>query len=508
MSGGRLVPDVLAAVDLGSNSFHMVVARYSHGQLVILDRLREMVRLAAGLGASGRLDDAATDRALRCLERFGQRLRAVRADSVRVVGTNALRHAKRKRWFLEHARAALGHPIEIISGLEEARLIYSGVAHTSPMSPDKRLVIDIGGGSTEAVIGEGFNPLLLESLSVGCVGLSAAYFEDGRISAKRLERARTAVRLELEPVQEAYRKMGWLQAFGSSGTVRVIGDTLRAINPESPHITLENLNGLAERVIAAGHVDELDLPEVDAERAPVFPAGLAILLEVVESFGIDRVRVAEGAMREGLLYDLMGRFTDEDARERSVRAMGKRYHVDESQAERVETTAVGLLEQVESEWGLEDPLAESVLRWAARLHETGLDIAHSKYHRHSAYLLQHADMPGFPREEQLLLAALVGGHRRQLSFESLEDLLPPWDRLAEFLMVLLRIAVLLHRGRSPQPLPEVRLTVKSRNITLELPQRWIKEHPLTLEDLEQERAYLKEAGFRLTIVQDSIPGRS
>jgi exopolyphosphatase/guanosine-5'-triphosphate,3'-diphosphate pyrophosphatase len=501
MSGGRVVvPDVLAAVDLGSNSFHMVVARYSHGQLVILDRLREMVRLAAGMGASGRLDDAATERALRCLERFGQRLRAVRADSVRVVGTNALRHAKRKRWFLEHARAALGHPIEIISGLEEARLIYSGVAHTSPMSPDKRLVIDIGGGSTEVVIGEGFNPLLLESLSVGCVGLSANYFDDGRISAKRLERARTAVRLELEPVQEAYRKMGWLNAFGSSGTVRVIGDTLRAINPESPHITLENLNGLAERVVAAGHVDELDLPEVDAERAPVFPAGLAILLEVVENFGIERVRVAEGAMREGLLYDLMGRFTDEDARVRSVRAMEKRYHIDETQADRVEATAIGLLEQIESDWGLEDPLAESVLRWASRLHETGLDIAHSKYHRHSAYLLEHADMPGFPREEQLLLAALVGGHRRQLSFESLEDLLPPWDRLAEFLIVLLRLAVLLHRGRSPQPLPAVSLNVKSRNITLELPQRWIKEHPLTLEDLEQERAYLKDAGFRLTFV--------
>jgi exopolyphosphatase/guanosine-5'-triphosphate,3'-diphosphate pyrophosphatase len=478
----------------------MVVARYSHGQLVILDRLREMVRLAAGMGDSGRLDDTATERALRCLERFGQRLRAVRADSVRVVGTNALRRAKRKRWFLERARAALGHPIEIISGLEEARLIYSGVAHTSPMSPDKRLVIDIGGGSTEIVIGEGFNPLLLESLSVGCVGLSASFFEDGRISAKRLERARTAVRLELEPVQEAYRKMGWLQVFGSSGTVRVISDVLHRLNPDSPHITLDNLNALAERVIATGHVDELDLQDVDAERAPVFPAGLAILLEVVENFGIDRVRVAEGAMREGLLYDLMGRFTNEDARVRSVRAMEKRYHIDELQADRVEATAVGLLEQVESDWGLEDALAESVLRWAARLHETGLDIAHSKYHRHSAYLLEHADMPGFPREEQLLLSALVGGHRRQLSVASLEDLLPPWDRLAEFLIVILRLAVLLHRGRSPQPLPEVRLTVKSRNITLELPQRWIKEHPLTLEDLEQERAYLKEAGFRLTII--------
>jgi exopolyphosphatase/guanosine-5'-triphosphate,3'-diphosphate pyrophosphatase len=499
MSGGRVVPDVLAAVDLGSNSFHMVVARYSHGQLVILDRLREMVRLAAGLGDSGRLDDSATDRALRCLERFGQRLRAMRADSVRVVGTNALRRAKRKRWFLERARAALGHPIEIISGLEEARLIYSGVAHTSPMSPDKRLVIDIGGGSTEVVIGEGFNPLLLESLSVGCVGLSTSYFDDGRISPKRLERARTAVRLELEPVQEAYRKLGWLEVFGSSGTVRVIGDVLRSLNPDSPHITLDNLRALTERVIAARHVDELDLPELDVERAPIFPAGLAILLEVVENLGIDRVRVAEGAMREGLLYDLMGRFTNEDARVRSVRAMEKRYHIDETQANRVETTAVALLEQVESEWDLEDALAESVLRWAARLHETGLDIAHSKYHRHSAYLLENADMPGFPREEQLLLSALVGAHRRQLSFGPLEDLLPPWDRHAEFLIVLLRLSVLLHRGRSPQPLPEVRLSAKGRNITMELPPRWIKEHPLTLEDLEQERVYLKEAGFRLTI---------
>jgi exopolyphosphatase/guanosine-5'-triphosphate,3'-diphosphate pyrophosphatase len=500
MSGARAsVPDVLAAVDLGSNSFHMVVARYSHGQLVILDRLREMVRLAAGLDDSGRLDDAATERALRCLERFGQRLRAMRADSVRVVGTNALRHARRKRWFLERARAALGHPIEIISGLEEARLIYSGVAHTSPMSPDKRLVLDIGGGSTEVVIGEGFTPLLLESLSVGCVGMTTICFDDGRISQKRFERARTAVRMELEPIQEAFRKMGWLQAFGSSGTVRVIGDSVRSLYPDSPRITLDNLKRLSDRVIAAGHVDELDLPEVDAERAPVFPAGLAILLEVVENFGIERVRIAEGAMREGLLYDLMGRFTDEDARVISVRAMEQRYHVDATQADRVESTAVRLLEQVESEWGLEDPLAELVLRWAARLHEVGLDIAHSKYHRHSAYLLQHADMPGFPREEQLLLSALVGGHRRQLSTQPLEDLLPPWDHQAEYLIVLLRLAVLLHRGRSPQPLPEVKLAAKGRSVQLELPPRWMKEHPLTLEDMELERGYLKDAGFRLSI---------
>ncbi len=498
MGNGRVVPDVLAAVDLGSNSFHMVVARHSHGQLVILDRLREMVRLAAGLGETDRLDSDSAERALRCLERFGQRLRAMHADSVRVVGTNVLRRARRKRWFLERARAALGHPIEIISGLEEARLIYSGVAHTSPMSPDKRLVIDIGGGSTELVIGEGFNPILLESLSVGCVGLSALYFDDGRISEKRFERARTAVRLELEPVQAAYRRLGWLEAFGSSGTVRVIGDVLRQLYPDEPRITLGNLKKLADRVIAAGHIDDLDLLAVDAERAPVFPSGLAILLEVVENLGIERMRVAEGAMREGLLYDLMGRFTDEDARVRSVRAMEKRYHVDGAQADRVEATALALLAQIESQWGLEDPFAELALGWAARLHEAGLDIAHSKYHRHSAYLLEHADMPGFPREEQLLLAALVGGHRRQFLLEPLEDLLPPWDRHAEFLTVLLRLAVLLHRGRSPQPLPNVQLGVKGRNLTLELPARWMKEHPLTLEDLEQERQFLKEAGFRLS----------
>src|SRR6204780_4119652 len=290
MTGGRVVPDVLAAVDLGSNSFHMVVARYSHGQLVILDRLREMVRLAAGLGDSGRLDDAATDRALRCLERFGQRLRAMHADSVRVVGTNALRRAKRKRWFLERARAALGHPIEIISGLEEARLIYAGVAHTSPMNPDKRLVIDIGGGSSEMVIGEGFDPLLLESLSVGCVGLSASYFDDGRISEKRFERARTAVRLRPQPISPTFRQLGWLQAFGSSGTGRGIGEGIRRLHPDSPRITLDNLRLLAERVIAAGHVEELDLEDVDSERAEVFPGGLPGLLEIVENFGGDRGR--------------------------------------------------------------------------------------------------------------------------------------------------------------------------------------------------------------------------
>ena len=221
------VPDILAAVDLGSNSFHMVVARYIHGQIVIMDRLREMVRLGAGVEENGRIDKDVAARAFSCLERFGQRLRDMHADSVRVVGTNALRRARRKQAFLERAREALGHPIEIISGMEEARLIYSGVAHTVPTEPGRRLVCDIGGGSTELIIGEGSEPLELESLQMGCVSLSERFFSDGKLSPKRLNSARVAARLELEPIQAAYRRRGWQTSYGSSGTVRAIGDVVR-----------------------------------------------------------------------------------------------------------------------------------------------------------------------------------------------------------------------------------------------------------------------------------------
>src|ERR1700740_2665709 len=237
----RPVPDVLAAVDLGSNSFHMVVARYSHGQLAIIDRLREMVRLAAGVAENGRIDKEVAARALACLERFGQRLRDMHADSVRVVGTNALRLAHRKQAFLERAREALGHPIEIIGGMEEARLIYSGVAHTLPSEPGRRLVADIGGGSTELVIGDGLTPLELESLQMGCVSLSERFFRDGKISAKRIERARMAARLELEPVQAAFRRRGWERCAGSSGTVRAIGEAIRELDPQAVTITAAGL---------------------------------------------------------------------------------------------------------------------------------------------------------------------------------------------------------------------------------------------------------------------------
>jgi len=477
----------------------MVVARYSHGQLTIIDRLREMVRLAAGVEENGRIDKEVAARALACLQRFGQRLRDMHANSVRVVGTNALRVAHRKQAFLERAREALGHPIEIISGMEEARLIYAGVAHTMPSEPGRRLVADIGGGSTELIIGDGLTPLELESLQMGCVSLSERFFRDGKISAKRIERARMAARLELEPVQAAFRRRGWEHCAGSSGTVRAIGEAIRELDPQALTITAAGLARTINYLIDAGHVRELRLTPITEDRRPVFPGGTVILTEIFEMLGVKEMRIADGAMREGLLYDMLGRFKNEDARDRTVRAMQRRYHVDLAQAERVEATVLDFLAQVRETWRLEGPLADQSLQWAARLHEIGLDVSHSGYHRHGAYLLENADMPGFPREEQRLLARLVGGHRRKLVLDGIDELVPPWDRNALYLIVVLRLAVLLHRGRSPTALPPIELRATARSLEMELPGRWLKDHPLTSTDLQQETDYLRSAGFRLRV---------
>jgi exopolyphosphatase / guanosine-5'-triphosphate,3'-diphosphate pyrophosphatase len=497
------VPDVLAAVDLGSNSFHLVVARYSHGQLVVIDRMREMVRLGGGVGPDGRIDKQVAARALACLERFGQRLRDMHARSVRVVGTNALRISRRKQAFLERARDALGHPIEIISGMEEARLIYAGVAHTLPSEPGRRMVIDIGGGSTEVVIGEGYEPLLLESLKLGCVSLSQRYFAEERLSPKRFERARLAARVEIEPMQTRFLQQGWESVVGSSGTVRAIGECLQERNPELTSITAEGLDKLVESMMSVSHCRELKLDSLTEERRPVFPGGVVILAELFAALGIEQLRMAEGALRDGLLHDMVGRLTDEDPRARTVSSMERRYHVDLAQAARVEATALDFLSQVAESWELDDPHAELALKWAARLHEIGLDVAHSGYHRHGAYLLENADMPGFAREEQLLLARLVGAHRRKLTLDGVEDLIPPWDRRALYLMLLLRLAVLLHRGRSATALPPIELAARGRTLEMRFPARWLKDNALSVEDLHQEIEYLRTHEVKLRVYSGS-----
>ncbi len=493
------MPDVLAAVDLGSNSFHLVVAQHRNGQLVVIDRLREPVQLAAGLDEDGHLDKEAMNRALACLKRFGQRISDMHADAVRVVGTSALRRARRRQVFLERARDALGHPVEIVAGREEARLIYAGVSQSLPNDGGNRLVVDIGGGSTELIVGRGMEPLELESVNLGCVVVSQKYFGDGKLSEKRFERALLMARQFLEPIQEQFLKRGWESAAGSSGTVRAVLDSCRELDPKTNVITAAGINAVIEILCNAGNVEAIPLAAVTEDRRNVFAGGLAILAAVFAQLKVTQMRWSEGAMREGLLYDMMGRYGREDARERTVRSMQQRYHVDLAQAARVEATALKLLAQSQESWKLADPMAEQTLTWACRLHEIGLDVAHSGYHRHGAYLLENADMPGFAREEQQLLARLVGSHRRKLALEGLEDLSPPWDERGIYLILILRLAVLLHRDRSEKDIPDVVLTGKPRTLELRLRIRSFREHPLTAADLNDEIEWLRVQGLRLRV---------
>jgi len=489
----------MAAVDLGSNSFHMVVARNQLGEPSILDRLREMVRLASGLDKSGVLDDASQERALACLRRFGQRLRDMQAHQVRVVGTNTLRRARNADAFLGKAEEALGHPVEVISGIEEARLIYLGVSHHTESAAGRNLVIDIGGGSTELIIGEGYEPQHLESLYVGCVGVSRAHFADGKLSAKRFERARLAVRLELRPIVAAFRRHGWRRAIGSSGTVRAAGDVALALRLCENGVSREAVEAIIDEMIKARRVADLSLPGLAADRAPVFPGGMAILAEVMSALKIDALSISNGALREGLLYDMLGRLQDEDARERSIRAMQRRYHVDFEQAARVEATAAALLDQVARTWDLTDERLRKLLVWAARLHEVGLDIAHARYHHHGGYLIANSDLPGFVRLEQQLIASLVTLHRRKLDDPFLAELPGVWRAPIFKLVVLLRLAALLNRSRSPSDLPPIVLMPGKLSLQLEFPRRWLADNPLTAADLEQEIEWLRSRGFTLAV---------
>lgn len=490
----------LAVVDLGSNSFQLLVADFNHGQLRVIDRLREMVRLAGGLDKNNQLDEESRQRALDCLARFGERLRDIPADRLRIVGTNTLRKAKESGDFMDQAQELLGHEIDIISGMEEARLIYLGVSRLLPFIDGKQLVIDIGGGSTELAVGKSYEPKKLESLYMGCVSLSNKYFGDGRITAKRFKKARTAARLELAPVGKGFRKAGWQRAAGASGTIRAVANILLETGLVKRNVTLDAVEKLIERTIEFGHVDKLKLPSLLERRAPVLPGGLAILVEVMRELKIDELEVTQGALREGVIFDLYGRLSEEDSRVRTIQSMEQRYHVDQGQADRVELTALALLDQVADQWKLDQPFVRQLLSWSARLHEIGLDIAHSQYQRHSAYLLEHADMSGFHRNEQRILACLVGAHRRKFSANHIAQEAPrKWSKRVTRMAILLRLAVLFNRSRSYAFPDLLRLEAAGRSITLGLNEHWLDENPLTLADLEQEQEFLAAADYELEL---------
>ncbi len=489
------LPEIIAAIDLGSNSFHMIVARVDeHGNISMIDQIKEMVRLRGGLDANNNMDEAVAQKALDCLQRFGDRIRHLPHDAVRAAGTNTLRTMKGSAGFLRKANKALGHRIEIIPGHEEARLVYLGVSHTLSDDQGKQLVIDIGGGSTEFIIGKRFEPRILESLNIGSVSVTKRFFPDGSLSAEKWQSADTALRLEIMPIQRAYSSDNWKRATGSSGSIKATRAIIMELGLSQFGITLKNLYELRDRLIAFGNIDQLVLPGLKEERAPVYAGGLAILIAIFESLKIETMTVSDGALREGLLYDMIGRIQHEDVRYRSVQDLMQRFNIDVVHANSVKKTALHCFKQVRKEWGIRKK-RKLTLAWAADLHELGLSITHDKHHLQGSHILEYADIPGFARRRQHWLAVLVNTHRKKLAPDVFETLHEDERQDIRYLSILLRLAVLLHRSRIEEGiLPTVEATADS--LHLKLPHD-VKDNALLEADLMQEKAWLNKIGFKL-----------
>jgi exopolyphosphatase/guanosine-5'-triphosphate,3'-diphosphate pyrophosphatase len=486
---------VLAAVDLGSNSFRLQVARVEGDQLYMLDELRDPVRLAAGLTADKYLDAEVQQRALFALARFAERLRGLPREAVRAVGTNSFRVAKNAADFLPQAEHVLGFPIEVIAGREEARLIYLGVAHGLPPSKEQRLVIDIGGGSTECIIGSGLKPLKLESLYMGCVSFSARYFPGGKISKQGLKQAELSARNEFQTIVAGY-KGKWKHAFGSSGTAKAIAEILELNGYSKNGITRDGLEKLRAHLLDAGDVQKLALQGLRPERMPVIAGGFAIMYAAFCELDIARMDAALGALREGVLHDLWGRSHDQDVRIVTVQQFMQRYRVDAKQSDRVAKLAHILAQQFSG--GDADEPALHLLDWAAHLHEIGISVAHSGYHKHTAYILANADMPGFSKKEQARLSLLALSQRGNLGklqgqIKSSEDFI---------LAMSLRLAVLFYRNRSDSALPAMRGRFSGTKFHLAIDHDWLAQNPLTEAALQDEVKQWKSLGIGLQVIEE------
>ncbi|SFC19126.1 exopolyphosphatase / guanosine-5'-triphosphate,3'-diphosphate pyrophosphatase [Marinospirillum celere] len=496
------LPDgsTLAALDLGSNSFHLVLARKIKGEISLLKRLGEKVQLAAGLDECGNLNEEAQLRGLECLKRMAPFVQGLNENQVRVVGTNALRAAHNSDDFISRAQDLLGLPIEVIAGREEARLIYSGVVHTSPKIEGRRLVIDIGGGSTEFIIGEGKEPELLESLHMGCVSYSQRFFPQGQFTEKGYQQARLAALSELLHIQKAFLGLGWQQVLGSSGTLKTLALVIG--KGEFAPLTPQSLRSLEKDLFNSKSTQSWTAYGMKEDRARVMPAGLAIASAFFEALQIKEMHFADAALREGLLYELAGTSTELDIRDRTINSLQERFQCDPLQSKNVADTAIHALRQVASNWGLAHPRWENKLRWAAQVHELGLSVAHTQYHKHGAYLLNYADLAGFTRQQQQILAVLVRTHRRKFPSLEFRKFSPEHQLKLQRLARLLRLAVLLNHSRPDQTQLDFTLEVNNTNsqetLALRFPDGWLEQQPLLLTDLAQEASWQAAAGFELT----------
>ena len=504
MSDFLIDEELLAAIDMGSNSFHLAIARVDHGEVKKVASMSEKVQLAAGLDENKNLTEAAQQRGLACLARFVGRLSSVQANRLRIVATNALRQAKNGQEFIQKAAEILPKPIEIIAGREEARLIYLGVSHTMANS-GRRLVIDIGGGSTELIIGEEFEPIHTESLQMGCVAYTKAYFPEGEISPKDFDKAVVAARKEMSGIANTYKAEGWDTVVGSSGTIKACRQICINMgwSDDQESLTRQGLDKLKEKLLKFKHISDMDFDGLKEDRRAVLPAGIAILYAIFEVLNIDKLIYSDGALREGVMYDLLGRFQHEDIRDRSVQAMMGRYGADPKQAERVVSTAQHLFDGVATKLNLNSDDSD-LLRRAAYLHEIGLAISHSGYHKHSAYLLQHSDIAGFSQIDQNYLSHLVAHHRRKLRSDARIDALRVGGNKLVYLCLLLRLAVLLNHSRSDEMLPAIELQAVNE-------QQWqlsvsgdAKQWPLLVADLHDEQVQFKHWDIELNIQSEQF----
>ena len=493
-------PDELyAALDLGTNSCRMLIAQPKGSQFHVVDSFSKSVQLGAGLERSGRLSRASMGRTVQAMRICGQKLRRHKVTRMRLVATEACRRAKNARDLVKFVRRETGLQLDIIEPEEEARLAVISCAPLVSTKTEQLLVVDIGGGSTELVIGSPEGPRLLESVSLGCVVHTQRFFPDGQVTRKRFRAARLAAQLELEYLERSYRDAGWDVAIGSSGTVRGIWRVLMARGWCDDVITRDGLERLVDLVVDTGSIDAIRFDGLREDRRPVFPGGLAALVGIFDSLGIESMRTSERALREGLIYDLCERNGGDAIRSESVLATARRYGVDEAHARDVADTARHALRQVASSWGLEARQHERLLEWAALLHEVGLTISHSGYHKHGEYILRNSDIQGFSQTEQTLVAALVRLHRGKLAKAAFERVPPAWIVPVRRLALLLRLAYLLNRSRKPGVVPAFRLSAKGDALSLCMPSGWLEHNPLTRADLEREAEHLKAAGHRLSV---------
>ncbi|MFD2165747.1 guanosine-5'-triphosphate,3'-diphosphate pyrophosphatase [Thalassotalea euphylliae] len=485
-----------AVIDLGSNSFHMLITRLVADGVQIVDKVKRKVRLASGLDEQNNLSQEAMSRGLECLSFFAERLQDIAPENIRIVATATLRIATNGQEFITKANEVLGHQVRLLSGIEEAERIYLGVAHTSDCGA-KKLVLDIGGASTELVIGEHFSIHQASSLNMGCVTFNQRFFEDGHITLQRFERAVADAKSQLLPLLKDYTEFGWQSVLGGSGTMQALAEIL--MHRKLPAIvTLPFMHDLKQQAITSGDISNIDIDGLTSDRKPVFVSGLAILIALFESFEISALQLSSGALREGLLYEMLPDMRKVNIRTRTIHSLVERFHIDVAHADRVSQQASHLFDCYAKTWQLNEQLKQLLIS-ACQLHEVGLLLSYKYHQQHGAYIIQHADLPGFDQTERQLIVTLIKLHKGDIDGALLDKLALVDKEKASQLLAIFRLAVILCRRRQDEVLPEYTTDADKHTIKLCLPSTWLEKHPLIADELLHENDHLATLGLSLVI---------